>query len=858
MSAPDSHNTPPRFAKKLLGSLLPRRNSRSILGDFEEIYREMYYSHGQLRARLWYWTHIMLSVPGALLNSMYWSGAMLRNYLKILLRSIQKNKVYSFINIMGLAVGMAIALMVMLWVQRELSFDRFHEKADRLFRVAFSTDKRILYAESFHGEYLPGLAAQYLQEEYPEIEAGTIIGGTGLKLTRDANNFLCSGFFVHPEFFTMFSFPFIHGDPKTAFENPMSIVITESTAERLFGTTDVIGEAVHANDRVAIQVTGVVKDVPRNSHIQFEFLLPFELAPPYMKQWDNKAPLVYVLLKENVDWREVSKKIINVYNDHNPGAYPNYFYLQPMTEVRLHALGGGGRIVYLYIFSALACAILVLACINFMNLSTARSAVRFKEIGIKKVVGTRRGQLIRQFIGESLMLSCFALAIALLIAQITLPVINALMHEQIKLHFSGAVILGITGIVLFTGLLSGSYPAFFLSSFKPVHVLKGESATVGRGGNASLRRILVIVQFVCSVAFLIGVFVIYTQLNYFRTKDLGFDKKNILVLNLSGEAYANGQVIKSEIKQNANVAGATFMESTPAGWNSSAGISWPGKREDQIFDVGKNAVDYDYLETFKLIMAEGRFFSREYPSDVTDACILNEIAVDVMELENPVGKRVVWCPDTPYEREATIIGVVKNYHTESLRGAIRPHILFCTEQTGLLGINISPGKVGGTIEQIRESLKEISPMYSLNYFFLEDQLNSLYQEELLTGVFVTYIAAIAVFIACLGLFGLAAFSAERRLKEIGIRKVLGASLRDIVSLLSKEFLLLIILSNVIAWPIAYYLMKRWLQNFAFHTPLTLWQFVAAGAIIIIITLFTVGTQAIRAAHHNPVDSLKYE
>jgi len=854
----NKNNKPPKIAEWLLKRFFPDNGSFSTIGDLEEVYQYLVQEESSFKAKTWYWSQLIKAIPYFFKDSNYWRIIMFRNYFKIAIRNIQKHKIYSFINISGLAVGMACALLVLVWVQNEFSFDKFHKNKDRLFRVAFSTDKRILFANSFHGELLPGLAADYLKENYPEIEAATIVGQTGNKLTVGENSFNSSGKFVHPSFLNMFTFPFVKGDPNTAFSSPVSIVITQELADKLFGNNEALGGTIKINDRLDIKVTGVVEKIPLNSHIQFDFLLPFQIAPDYMKKWDNKAPLVYVLLNEKSNWQEVSKKIVNVYNDHNPGSYPNYLYLQPFTQIHLHSLGGGGRITYIYIFSALAFAILLIACINFMNLTTACSSVRLKEIGIKKVVGSTRKQLIKQFLSESIIISFFALLIAIVLASIILPTISAILGEQLHLKFSGNLILGFIGIILFTGIVSGSYPAFFLSSFQPITIIRGAFFSETNERPSVLRKILVVAQFSCSIIFLISIIVIYNQLHFFSNKDLGFDRENIVTMNLNGDAWRNRVAIKNELITNSNIISASFTQGGLTGWNSSAGIGWEGKREDQIFDVGRNLVDYDYLETFKMKMAEGRFFSKEFPSDQGDACVLNESAIQAMEIKNPIGKTVAWIPDSPYERKATIVGVIKNYNTESLRGPIRPFILFCSDRGALLNVRIKPENMRNTITEMKEAIQKIVPNYTFSYNYLESELNGLYREEKITGGFIVYITLIAIIIASLGLFGLVSFSAERRVKEIGIRKVMGASSQNILTLLSKEFILLIIFANLIAWPISYYIMNKWLQNFAFHINLNPFMFLLSGFIVLFIALITVSFQSLKAAQTNPVNSLKYE
>lgn len=851
------HN-PPKILQWLLKHLIVNEMRLQVLDDIGEMYRQLIIDQGKIHADRWYLKQVFRSFPNFVMDLCYWRMVMVVSYMKMTARIMKRHQGYSFINITGLTIGIACVLLVAFWVQHETGYDRFHENINNLHRVAFTTDMNIQFANSFQGEYLPGQVAEFLSTEYPEIKASTVIGGSGAKFTVGDRSFFGSGPFVHATFFQMFTFPFKQGDHEEAFKSPRSIVLSESFAERLFGLENPVGKTVRINDRAEIPVTGVLKKIPENSHLQFDYLLSFELAPRYMKTWDNKSVQVYVQLEENAQWRDVSRKISEVYNDHNPGAFPNYLFLQPMSKIRLHDLDGGGRINYIYLFSGLAAAILLIACFNFMNLSTAYASVRVREVGLKKVLGSSQMKLIGQFLGESITLTCIACGFALVIARLLLPSINAMLGEQIPFRFSWSLLSGIIGIVLLTGLVAGSYPAFVLSSFRPVNTLKGRLYSANVYRSSMVRRILVIGQFSCSAAFLIGIIIIFSQIIYFKNRDLGYDKENMAIIQLSGTAVRNITSIKNRLVQHPEVIGATVSSFGLAQWNSSAGLGWPGKDPANVFDVGRNNVDYDYLTTFKLRLTAGRFFSKAFPSDISNACVINEATVEAMGVENPIGLKVTYSPGNTYAREATVIGVVKNYHTESLHGPIRPFILFPSETGYLLNVRIQNRNRGEVLENIKGIIQEFDPNFVLSYNYLESQLDALYQEEYLTGSVVVYVAVIAVFLACLGLFGLVTFSVQRRLKEIGIRKALGASHQRLITLVSKEFFWLVVVANIIAWPISYILMQKWLDNFNYHVEIHPGMFLMAGGILLSVSLITVCIQSFKAAMSNPIDILRYE
>jgi putative ABC transport system permease protein len=774
---------------------------------------------------------------------------MFKNSLKIAFRNLVKRKVYSLINISGLAVGMTCTILIMLWVQHEWSYDRFHENADRLYRVVFTNEQK-----DFHGYYQPGPLAEYLKASFPEIVQTTNFSDMQWKLSYGTQGFFCNGSYVDPAFFEMFTFPLVAGNTKTVLEDPYSVVISEPLAQKMFGQNDPVGKTLKLNDEANLNITGVFKEIPKTSHIQFDFVMPFEIAPAWMKMWDRKCVQTYVLVRDDCPLDELNQKIRGVMNEHNP-TWKNVLYLNPVTKSHLYALGGGGLITYITIFSILAILILMVACINFMNLSTAYSEKRLKEIGIKKTVGSSRMMLARQFLTETIVLAFLALVVATILVESFLPYLNNILNTQIKMHYSINMIFILLSTALLTGLIAGSYPAFFVSSFRPIVILKGE-APKATGRSPRLRKALVIAQFSFSIFIITCVMSIHGQLCFIRAKDLGFNKDQVLMIRARGILQGKCPVIKNELLKNPNVVSTTVSANnlTSFAGSGTGPIDWEGKNTDKILEVGFNFVDDDFLKTFQIKMAQGRFFSQEFSTDLSEALVINEAAMKEMSMTDPVGKNL----STWFGRKGKIVGVIRDFHTQSLRDEMAPIVLLPTEAANYLCIRIKPDEISNTIPFIERTIKQVVPDDPFEYHFLDKEIDDLYKTEQLTGNLATFIALLAIFISCLGLYGLASFSAQQRTKEIGVRKVLGASIPNILAMLTRDFIKWIIIANLIAWPVAYYAMSRWLQNFAYRIEISWWMFALAGGIALLIALLTVGWQAMRAATANPVEALRYE
>jgi ABC-type antimicrobial peptide transport system permease subunit len=659
----------------------------------------------------------------------------------------------------------------------------------------------------------------------------------------------------------MFSFPFIYGDPAAAFSELRSIVITEDMASKYFGKDNPLGKTLTINTSTDYKVTGVIENVPHNSHLNFNYIRNFELLKEFgvdINSWGNVSFYTYVQLQKSSPHKEVDEKLKALIEQEDPGH--NLYYLQPLTQIHLRSNFNfdpavTGNIMYIYIFLAAALFILLIACINFMNLATARSGTRAKEVGMRKAIGAFRTDIIKQFFGESILLSFTALLFSVILLYLFLPVFNSLTGKELSLSGSGGlqIILGLLGIALFTGFLSGSYPALFLSSFKTVNVIKNLSQSGKKG--SLFRKILVVTQFSLTIIILIGTIVVHNQLSHIRNQNLGYDKDYMVCFPLRGEFVQKLDAAKTELLQNPNILNVTVTSSLPTHIGSgTSGADWEGKPQGLRIQMQIVSVDFDYLDTFRMEMAEGRFFSQEFESDRTEGHILNEAAIKAMGMDSPIGKRfAVW------GRRGAIIGVIKNFNYKSLHNEIEPLIITMEPRAYRFAcVRISSDNIKETIDTIENTWNKFSAGFPFDYTFLDDRIDSLYRSEQSIGTVFNYFTILVMFIACLGLFGLASFTAETRTKEIGIRKVLGAPVSRIVLLLSREFTKWVLLANIVAWPAAYFIMNKWLENFAYRTNIRIQTFFLAAALALAIALITISYQCIKTALSNPVESLKYE
>jgi len=852
------NNRPPKVAERLARFFSRPGIGRYMAGDLEEEFKLIAGELGRKKALLWYWRQVFLPIPSYVKGSIYWSVTMFRNYVKTALRHIRRHPGYSSINIAGLSIGMACCILIFLWVRDELSYDRFHENADRIYRIMLGDHT----GENF-GSHGPGPLAAALKEEYPEIvESARIHQYFRIPLQYEDKTLIFSNIFTDPSFFNMFSFPFLKGDPAEALSGPGKVVLTEETARKFFGTGDPIGRSMRFEiwgRWFECTVSGVIGSVPENSHLRFDMALPFEVIAKTgmdIESWGIGSYTTYIMLQKGTHADELDAKISGIIKRHQPES-ERTVHLEAITKIHLYNFTGGGTIVYVYVFSAVGLLILVIACINFMNLSTAFSMNRAREIGMRKVAGSSRGRIFRQFLGESILIAGISLVIAAILAAALLPPLNSLSGKHISMHLSAGVIAGLVAIAVVTGIAAGSYPALFLSRLQPAAVLKGQ---VSKGAKKQrFRKILVAAQFAISVFLLVCMIILNDQLDFIRDRGLGFDKEHIVNLKLRGSLRKNFQTVKQELLKNPGILSATMTHSGFANNSSStSSVEWDGKDENKIVLMWVHSVDYDYFETFGLAMAGGRFFSEDYASDAEHGFVVNEAAVKMMGIESPVGKRFTY-HFPGYTREGTIIGVVKDYNFRSLHNTIEPLLLVNTPWwTTDVFIRISPGDVSETVDFIENTINTIVPDYPFEFSFLDEDIDNLYRTEQRAGTLVKYGSLLALFIACLGLFGLASLAAEQRTREIGIRKVLGASVTGIITLVAKDFLILVFVANLISWPAAYFTMNVWLQNFAYRIDTGVAAFILAAALSVVIALVSVSYQAIRAATADPVESLRYE
>lgn len=787
---------------------------------------------------------------------------MFKNYLKIALRNIQRHKTFSFINIFGLAVGMACCLLIFLWVQDEFRFDRFHVNRDRIHQVYSEMKYQDGRIQVFTGSYYP--LAKILKNEVPEVfhalryeQAANILVRYGEKSTTDNTVGLAD-----PSFFSVFSFPLLKGNVETALTDLNSIVITERMAQKYFGTEDPMGRILNVHGQADLKVTGVIENVPIHSSLQFDCIIPFvwQFGPSGNEptHWGGNPLCTFILLHENADLTNVAAKIIGIFKKYNPTDKVLVdLHLHPLTRWHLYSPEGGGLIRSITIFSIIALFILIIACINFMNLSTARSATRSNEVGLRKVVGAKKFDLVQQFLGESILLSLITLFLALVLVWLLIPTFNSLMSKQLSLNMllHPLVMLGVIGIALFTGIVSGSYPALFLSSFQPIQTLKGANQSGATG--IIFRRVLVVFQFALSIFLIIGTLVSYRQMNFVRHKDLGYDQKDVLCVRMIGSLQSQYETAKNELLRNPDIVSITRSFQHPVNIGSSvSAIDWDGKNPDESATMNFEYVDYDYFKTLGMEFVDGRSFSKEYSTDLTEAYIVNEEAVRLMGIDSPVGKRL-----SVFRKEGRIIGVVKNYHFQPLHEPIRPFVIGADPSwsKNWMFIKLKLENLSETVAFIKSTCKKFDADDSImNFHFLDGALYYSYRAERQIGQFAAYFTILAILISSLGLFGLASFMTQQRTREIGIRKVLGASVPGVVFMLSKDFTKWVIISNIIAWPAAYFVVQKMLQRFAYRIDVGLEIFILSGLIALAIALLTVSFHAIHTAQANPVESLRYE
>ena len=812
---------------------------------------------------------------------------MFKNYFKIAWRNLVKNKTFSFINIIGLASGLACFILIALYVADELSYDRFNEKADRIYRI---NSDIVFGGNKLHLAVASDPMGATLKKDYPQVEEFVrFFNSGGSKLVKKGNEFIRENNVTHADstLFDVFTIPVISGDAKTALNEPNTVVISESAAKKYFGTADAVGKNIETDDNgsTLYKVTAVIKDIPHNSHFTFDMIFSMDNV---RYQWGNFLShnhQTYLLLKPGTDHKVFEKNFIQFIDKYvvpQAAQFMNIksmdefekagnkleYSLMPLSEIHLRSdrvaeLNVNGNIQYVYIFSAVALFVLLLACINFMNLSTARSASRAKEVGIRKVVGSEKRSLIKQFLTESILTTVIATAFAIVLAWLCLSWFNNLSAKQ--LHISDLLqtryLAFLIALPLIVGLLSGLYPAFVLSSFNPIVVLKGKLS--GGLRRSPLRNALVVGQFTTSIFLIAATIIVFRQLNYIQTKKLGFSKDQMLIVNGTGALGNNRDAFKNEVSKFTGVKGATYAGYLPVAGSSRNDVSFSSEAvmtSTNSVNMQVWNIDQNYIPLMEMEIIKGRNFSKDFGTD-SNATIINETAAKLLGWKDPVGKKLhTYFQDNfgnnLISRE--VIGVVKNFHFESMKENIGPLCFRLADNSWATAFKVNTADIKQLVSKIESKWKAMAPGMPFSYQFMDESFENMYRVEQRTGKLGLTLAVIAILIACLGLFGLATYTAEQRIKEIGVRKVLGATISNIVSMLSKDFILLVVIASVIAIPLAWWAMNKWLQDFAYRINIGWWVFAAAGIVALLIAVITVSSQAVKAALANPVKSLRTE
>jgi len=804
-------------------------------------------------------------------------GTMFWNYVKITLRVFSRQKPYSFINLIGLAVGIACSFLILLWVTDELSYDRFHENADQIYRVSMSG---MIGSNEFSVASAPaGLAAKLLSE-YPGVSAATRLHREGEIYIRYGDVQYAEKDFLYadPSVFEIFAIPFVAGNPQTALSQPNSVVLTESAAFKYFGALNPIGQTLIDEQQRNYQITGVVRDYPDNSHFDFDFLASLKTLPESEQPFtlDNYA-WTYIRLEEAYSPAELEARFSDLIRKELGPLFEQYlgvsydalvqsgsylkFGLLPITDIHLHSTFDAeikpvGNIQSVYIFASIALIILIISCINSMNLTTARTSKRAQEIGVRKIVGSSRALLIRQFLLESTLMGVLATLIGIILVELTLPYFNNLAGKNLHLQLNTATCISVLAIPMLISLMAGLYPALLFSSFRPLSILRGKGQ--GNRQTARFRNGLVTFQFTASIILLISTAFVYKQLHYVRSKDLGFKREQVIVLNNAEFLRGHQEAFKTELLTNPNILSASYSQALPGVGISGTFFRIPTEQGMQNHTLVYIVADPDFLETYGMQMAAGRFFSGSLASD-SNAVILNQTTLATIGLPDALGKQI-YLPGDDGDVTLNVIGIVRDFHMQPFQEKIRPlAILPLTEENiSFVSIRVAPGRMGATLNYVENTWKKFVSGQPADFIFSDEVYNRQYRSEIQLSKIFSNFAGIAIFIACLGLFGLAAYAAEMRTKEIGIRKVLGATVGDISYILGRQFIQWVMVANLIAWPVAAYFMHSWLGSFAYRTAMSWWIFLVAGLAALLPAIVTISFQSLKAAFSNPVDSLHYE
>ena len=807
---------------------------------------------------------------------------MFKNYLKIALRNLWRNKTFSAINILGLAIGIATCLIITLFVVHELSYDQYHEKADRLVRVVFRAS---INGDKIKEAVVMPPVAQTLQADYPEVQAATRIRQGGEPMVTYGDKAFKETSLAHADanFFDVFTLPLLQGDPKTALVQPYTVVISRATARKYFGNADPIGKVLNFKTwKKTYRVTGVFDKIPANTHFHFDLIASLASDPDAKSSsWMTSNYYTYLVLPEGYDYKKLEAKLPQVIEKYmgpqllqamgmslaefrKKGNQIGLF-LEPVTRIHLHSestndMQPKGDIRYVYVFGAIAVFMLLIACINFMNLSTAGASKRAREVGIRKVLGSVKMQLVRQFLLESILVTMLALGLAILFVQLALPIFNQLAGKNLAFNLVAhpALLPGLLVFGLLIGILAGSYPAFFLSSFRPVAVLKGKLTAAK--SSLSLRSGLVVFQFFISITLMISTVLVYQQLRYIWNKELGYNKDQVLVLPETWVLGPQEKVFLNQLAQDPRVVSMSASGYLPAGPTyGNNNMIYTEDNPNQLVRTLKYEVDHQYIPTLGMQLIAGRNFSEDLASDSLGV-ILNQTAVRAYGWEkNPLGRRLTAFVNNQGEKKNyRVVGVLKDFHFKSLHERISPLMMVLGRHSGSVIVKAKTTDMSGLLTSMEKNWKNLTAEAPFTYSFLDERFQATYEAERKTGTILGIFAGLTIFIACLGLLGLAIFMAEQRTKEIGIRKVLGASVTSILTLLSKDFLKLVLLANLIAWPLAWWGMHQWLRDFEYRINISLWVFALAGMAALLVALLTISIQAVRAALSNPVNSLRSE
>ncbi len=864
---------PPKSADKLLSWLCKQELLEEILGDLHANFNRTYRQHGKWRSSIRYWFQVLHFVrPFALKKTSILNPnpcGMFKNNFKIAVRNTLKHKSYATINLFGLAIGLAAFAIIVLYVYDEISYDKYHADANRIYRIVYDRTS----PEGFMSPRIatPGALKAGILREIPEVEQATHLLPSywgKVLLSNETYSYYDANFlYADDSFFDVFSFQFIEGDAVSALSDPTSIVLTQSFAERFFGSNIALGQTLKFNKHRDLKVTGIIRDVPSQSHLQFDFLIPtLLLGPGWVNNWGEGHTHTYIKVRPQVSMPEVDLKIQHLLDTHHQQVMRETYFTQPLAGLqgihlstpRFHELTSSGNKLHIQVLLIVAFFVLLIAGINYINLATARSSVRAKEIAMRKVAGAFRKTLIYQFLVESILISMVAGLLAICIAESALPFFNNLTQKDLSLLAAGnQPVLGLIAIaVLVTGIGAGLYPAFYLSAFKPVAVFRKQH--IGPISGFDLRKLLVISQFALSAFLMVGMFVVQQQMGYIQSATLGFDKDQVIVINNFGKVPKRDRnfVVRPKLEMIAGVkkVGA-FNEMVGLQQNSSEQLMYV-KGADNKEGVLWTHVGYNYLQTLGIPLVEGRYFSREFESDSTrHVVILSETAVRQLGVPEPViGQQII----SQHSPPRTVIGVVKDFHFTSLHNKIKPFVFGFTPNANALAVKLAGGDIQRTISQIKNTWAQFVPDVPMDFYFFDDKIDQLYRSEKNFQTIFSVMTGLTLIIACLGLIGLAAFTAQQRIKEIGIRKILGASITSLLTLLTREYMGLIVIANLIAWPIAHLTMKRWLENFAYRINIDLSVFLISSALALMVAMITIISLVYKAVVSNPINSLRNE